>query len=368
MTVLSTPIGLDTVGRSAFPSAERLLPAAPAVWGDGVHAALVCRQVPGRHPRRQDLPVRAGRARLVPVRARPVRHAVAAGRRPAGEPLLHHLHAADPPPPAGHHGQAPARRPRLELAARHDGARAAHRRRGPLRRLHACPAPGAEVPVPLGRERHHPRHVDDADPLRPRLRRRRAVRAQRPHAVRHHLPSRARDDGGRAARPAGRPGVRAGRSPRELGRAARAAERRDAAGCSRRTSPSASSSAAGRRRTWPPSAGCSATCGFDLRNYHEESFSFEDLRRVGPRRRATSPRTPRGRGRTRSSLARSGRTFPCAEDEKVLDAAFRAGLHSPVLLRAGTVRHLQDDAALRHRRHAAPGRHPAAGDRRRTRS
>jgi glycine betaine catabolism B len=77
--------------------------------------------------------------------------------------------------------------------------------------------------------------------------------------------------------------------------------------------------------------------GFDMRNYHEESFSFEDLTlkefsvqgeldgAVGEAEPGTAPVA-----KTYSvEFVRSGRTFTCAEDENVLDAAYDAGLAPP---------------------------------------
>ena len=68
--------------------------------------------------------------------------------------------------------------------------------------------------------------------------------------------------------------------------------------------------------------------GFDMQNYHEESFSFEDLTMKefaadpGGGRAGRAPET-----KTYSvEFVRSGRTFTCAEDEYVLDAAYAAGL------------------------------------------
>jgi ferredoxin len=73
--------------------------------------------------------------------------------------------------------------------------------------------------------------------------------------------------------------------------------------------------------------------GFDMQNYHEESFSFEDLTM---KEFATADVATNGDGpseaptRTYSiEFARSGQTFTCGEDENVLDAAYAAGL-SPV--------------------------------------
>ena len=74
--------------------------------------------------------------------------------------------------------------------------------------------------------------------------------------------------------------------------------------------------------------------GFPLQNYHEESFSFEDLSiaefadapttetAVDLAAPGTAPEV-----RTFSvEFARSGRSFTCGADENVLDAAFAAGL------------------------------------------
>jgi glycine betaine catabolism B len=73
--------------------------------------------------------------------------------------------------------------------------------------------------------------------------------------------------------------------------------------------------------------------GFDMQNYHEESFSFEDLTMKEFSARATTDEGQEAQGaeaRTYSvEFARSGRTFTCAEDENVLDAAYAAGL-SPI--------------------------------------
>ena len=77
--------------------------------------------------------------------------------------------------------------------------------------------------------------------------------------------------------------------------------------------------------------------GFDMQNYHEESFSFEDLTlkefsahgaidgAVGEVEPGTTPVA-----KTYSvEFVRSGCTFTCAEDENVLDAAYEAGLAPP---------------------------------------
>jgi len=74
--------------------------------------------------------------------------------------------------------------------------------------------------------------------------------------------------------------------------------------------------------------------GFDMQNYHEESFSFEDLTMKefsarGTADGATDEAEPGATSATRTysvEFVRSGRTFTCAEDENVLDAAYEAGL------------------------------------------
>jgi glycine betaine catabolism B len=72
--------------------------------------------------------------------------------------------------------------------------------------------------------------------------------------------------------------------------------------------------------------------GFDLRNYHEESFSFDDLALqeftgavANQRESGAAP----GVARYTVEFVRSGRSFSCAEDEHVLDAALEAGLSPP---------------------------------------
>jgi len=77
--------------------------------------------------------------------------------------------------------------------------------------------------------------------------------------------------------------------------------------------------------------------GFDLQNYHEESFSFEDLAGKELAASATTDavvggETPAAAAATTAftvEFARSGRTFTCAGDEYVLEAAFEAGLNPP---------------------------------------
>jgi ferredoxin-NADP reductase len=74
--------------------------------------------------------------------------------------------------------------------------------------------------------------------------------------------------------------------------------------------------------------------GFDMQNYHEESFSFEDLTTKEFSARAPADGATREAGQGAAAEAktysvefvRSGRSFTCAEDENVLDAAYAAGL------------------------------------------
>lgn len=77
--------------------------------------------------------------------------------------------------------------------------------------------------------------------------------------------------------------------------------------------------------------------GFDVRNYHEESFSFENLSVREFAARGTTEADPDQDSADTAATAttysvefvRSGRTFTCGADENVLDAAFRAGLNPP---------------------------------------
>ncbi len=75
--------------------------------------------------------------------------------------------------------------------------------------------------------------------------------------------------------------------------------------------------------------------GFDMQNYHEESFVFGDLAveefTVPAATLAPVASEDVRSGRTTYSVefVRSGVTFECAEDETVLDAAYEAGLAPP---------------------------------------
>jgi ferredoxin-NADP reductase len=72
--------------------------------------------------------------------------------------------------------------------------------------------------------------------------------------------------------------------------------------------------------------------GFDMRNYHEESFSFEELTvaEFSDAPADDHARDPASTATTYSvEFVRSGRTFRCSADENVLDAAYAAGLNPP---------------------------------------
>jgi glycine betaine catabolism B len=74
--------------------------------------------------------------------------------------------------------------------------------------------------------------------------------------------------------------------------------------------------------------------GFDMQNYHEESFSFEDLTMKEFAALATTDAAADEENQGAAPEAktysvefvRCGRTFTCADDENVLDAAYAAGL------------------------------------------
>ena len=74
---------------------------------------------------------------------------------------------------------------------------------------------------------------------------------------------------------------------------------------------------------------------FDMENYHEESFTFEDLTltefvTTAPSLETAVPSTLPSAGGLSTTYSvefvRSGQTLTCAEDENVLDAAYAAGL------------------------------------------
>jgi ferredoxin-NADP reductase len=79
-----------------------------------------------------------------------------------------------------------------------------------------------------------------------------------------------------------------------------------------------------------------AEIGYDMRNYREESFSFETLPGTGrpaPNVAAPPPaeqiRAPSETATYSVEFVRSGRTITCGADETVLDAAWTAGLTPP---------------------------------------
>jgi glycine betaine catabolism B len=77
--------------------------------------------------------------------------------------------------------------------------------------------------------------------------------------------------------------------------------------------------------------------GFDMENYHEESFSFDDLTMkefgaCATNDAAADEEEPGAASEAKTysvNFVRSGRDFTCAEDENVLDAAYAAGLSPP---------------------------------------
>ncbi|MFI7067981.1 2Fe-2S iron-sulfur cluster-binding protein [Kribbella sp. NPDC050124] len=75
--------------------------------------------------------------------------------------------------------------------------------------------------------------------------------------------------------------------------------------------------------------------GYDLRKYHEESFSFEDLPAAQVPPAIDSDDSPLSAGEADAGttfsveFVRSGVTVTCGPDEYVLDAAYAAGLRPP---------------------------------------
>src|SRR5262249_16242842 len=90
--------------------------------------------------------------------------------------------------------------------------------------------------------------------------------------------------------------------------------------------------------------------GYDMRNYHEESFSFDALPAsdlppllddeqsaltAGPHDTAESPTAGSEKVSYNVEFVRSGRTVTCGADENVLDAAYAAGLNLPATCTQG---------------------------------
>ena len=73
--------------------------------------------------------------------------------------------------------------------------------------------------------------------------------------------------------------------------------------------------------------------GFDMANYHEESFTFADLSVREFTAHGTTEVDPGAAAATATTFtvefAKSGKSFPCGADEFVLDAAYAAGLNPP---------------------------------------
>ena len=90
--------------------------------------------------------------------------------------------------------------------------------------------------------------------------------------------------------------------------------------------------------------------GFDMQNYHEESFASRTSQ--GVLARATTDAVANDEAQSDTSEAktysvefvRSGRTFTCADDENVLDAAYAAGLSPLSSCGQGNVRHRKTGA------------------------
>ncbi|CAM2185713.1 hypothetical protein BLAT2472_80150 [Burkholderia latens] len=149
---------------------------------------------PAGNPRREELLLPFAARPRVLVRARAVHHARARHRRRDDQPVLHDLVVAGTAAHDLDHGEARAGRQGIELAARQPAAGRVGSRARPGRRIHVRSASGAQVPVPVGRLGCHAADVDEPCAPRSRRRPRHPVRAQRPHAGRHHLRARARPD------------------------------------------------------------------------------------------------------------------------------------------------------------------------------
>ncbi len=328
MTVLSTPIGLDTVGRSAFPSAERLLPAAPAVWGDGVHSALVCRQVQDvTHDVKTFLfePAEPALFQFEPgqfvtlslqVDGRPVSRCYTISTPPTRPHLLGITVKRQPGglvSPWLHDTMAPGQRIAAEgpfgvfTPARH-----------PARKYLFLSGGSGITPV-MSMTRTLYDLGSDTDVLFVH-----SARTPSDIVFRRELEAMAGVLPGlrvvpvceRDAPQESWGGLRGLLSAEMLRVLAPDLAERVVFCC-------------GPAPYMAAVRGMLGDAGFDLRNYHEESFSFEDLAvaDLAVDRDITSDST--GTRTYTVDFARSGRTFPCAEDEKVLDAAFRAGLTPP---------------------------------------
>ena len=105
-----------------------------------------------------------------------------------------------------------------------------------------------------------------------------------------------------------------------------------------------------------------AQAGVDPSRCHEESFDFTKAAAAdgpvpgAPSAQAETAHTPS------SSVVRR-RTISCDAGTSILSAAALAGADTPVILRRGRLRHLQEHARLGQRRDEPRGRDPQAGDR-----
>ncbi len=258
MTVLNAPVGLDVARTNGFPSAEQLLPSGVAVWGETDSSTLVCRQV-------QDITHDVKTFLFEPAQPALFQHEpgqfVTLQLQIDGR-CVSRCYTISTPPTRPHLLGITVKRQPGGLVSNwlHDTMAPGKRvsADGPFGVFTIARHRVGEVPLPLRGQRDHAGHVDDPDPVRPRLRRRRRVRAQRPDAGRHHLPARARDDGEHGAHACASSPCASGMHPASPGAGCAASSASRCCSCWRRTWQTASCSAAGLRRTWPPSAGSSA--------------------------------------------------------------------------------------------------------------
>ena len=237
---------------------------------------------------------------------------------------------------------------------------------GPCGGFTLSPPPFGEVPIPVRGKRRHARHVHDANAVRPRVGCRHRVRAQCTDTVRHHLPPRARDHREHGAHRARRAHVRTGLTPGTMGRTTRLPQPATCSRCWQPTSRNGSSSVVAQRRTWPRCGACSVDAGFDMRTTTRSPSHSKTGPSTHRRHPPTAPRmSPRTATKPHHDLfvefARSGKLHLRRGRVRARRRLLRRTVPR-VVLRAGHVRHLQDDGALRHRGHAAQRWHPSPGD------
>ena len=95
---------------------------------------------------------------------------------------------------------------------------------------------------------------------------------------------------------------------------------------------------------------------FDMQNYHEESFSFEDLTMKEFSARATTDAVANDEGK---ATHRKPRPTRLSSSAAAGPSPAPMGFVSLSSCGQGNVRHLQDNGALRHRGYGAQRRHPA---------